>query len=66
MTAPVVASVRRPPPAPATAGGPLPAETKPGRVARVAVLGASGYSGHEFVRLTRGHEIRSLKISLLQ
>src|SRR5204863_9315821 len=27
----------------------------PGSVARVAVLGASGYSGHEFVRLARAH-----------
>jgi len=55
VTAPVVAPVRRTPPAPGSAAGPAPAESQQGRTARVAVLGASGYSGHEFVRLALGH-----------
>ena len=48
MTAPVVT-----PAAPATAS--TTRGTVSGRVARVAVLGASGYSGHEFVRLALAH-----------
>ena len=43
MTAPVAAAVASP------RGGVI------GRTARVAVLGASGYSGHEFVRLALAH-----------
>jgi len=43
--------------APVPAAQPRGATLAPvsGRVARVAVLGASGYSGHEFVRLALGH-----------
>jgi len=63
VSAPVVTPVA--PPAVAPAATPA-APTAPhesaatrgpaaGRVARVAVLGASGYSGHEFVRLALGH-----------
>ena len=48
MTAPVVA-----PATPATQSAKSGAVR--GRVARVAVLGASGYSGHEFVRLALAH-----------
>jgi len=36
-------------------GAPAAQSAGPGAVARVAVLGASGYSGHEFVRLALGH-----------
>src|SRR5262249_1967316 len=46
---------RSSPAVPETAGGPAAGDPKRGRVARVAVLGASGYSGHEFVRLALGH-----------
>jgi N-acetyl-gamma-glutamyl-phosphate reductase len=48
VTAPVVTPAT---PAAASAKG----STVRGRVARVAVLGASGYSGHEFVRLALAH-----------
>jgi N-acetyl-gamma-glutamyl-phosphate reductase len=41
--------------APAPASAPRAAEPANGAVARVAVLGASGYSGHEFVRLALTH-----------
>src|SRR5262249_4460616 len=49
VTAPTIAPVQSA--KPAGAPGPVAA----GRVARVAVLGASGYSGHEFVRLALAH-----------
>ena len=49
MSAPVVAPVQAARPQ-GTA-----APSVPGQVARVAVLGASGYSGHEFVRLALAH-----------
>ncbi len=49
MTAPVVAPANRTAPDEAPRGGVR------GRVASVAVLGASGYSGHEFVRLGLAH-----------
>ena len=49
-TAPVVT-----PPAPTTAAAPRTAQPATGAIARVAVLGASGYSGHEFVRLALTH-----------
>src|SRR5262249_15087306 len=55
VTAPVVAPVRRATPATDTAGAGSTAEAKRGRTARVAVLGASGYSGHEVVRLALAH-----------
>jgi len=49
VSAPTIAPVQAP--KPTAAPGPVTA----GRVARVAVLGASGYSGHEFVRLAIAH-----------
>lgn len=62
MSAPVVAPAVKPAAGPAApAAGPLahaspvPHAPAAGRAARVAVLGASGYSGHEFVRLALGH-----------
>ncbi len=45
MSAPVAAPISAP-----AARGPVT-----GRIAKVAVLGASGYSGHEFVRLALSH-----------
>jgi N-acetyl-gamma-glutamyl-phosphate reductase len=54
VTAPVAAPVTRP--EAAEAPGPAGAAAAiRGRTARVAVLGASGYSGHEFVRLALAH-----------
>ena len=53
MNPPVTAAPAAPVTAPASAAKPSPAGA--GRVARVAVLGASGYSGHEFVRLALAH-----------
>src|SRR5262249_4381399 len=54
VTAPAVPTVpSAAAPAPTTA--PRSAQPATGAVARVAVLGASGYSGHEFVRLALGH-----------
>src|SRR6185503_5331053 len=52
-SAPVAPPPAAPPTAPVTA--PRTPEPSTGRVARVAVLGASGYSGHEFVRLALTH-----------
>ena len=52
-SAPVALPPAAPPTAPVTA--PRTQEPSTGRVARVAVLGASGYSGHEFVRLALTH-----------
>jgi N-acetyl-gamma-glutamyl-phosphate reductase len=49
VSAPVAAPVTRPIPGADTRG------STQGRTARVAVLGASGYSGHEFVRLALAH-----------
>jgi len=42
-------------PAATTAPAARTTASVPGKVARVAVLGASGYSGHEFVRLALAH-----------
>jgi N-acetyl-gamma-glutamyl-phosphate reductase len=49
VTAPVVAPATVPGAAPASRG------SAPGRTARIAVLGASGYSGQEFVRMALAH-----------
>jgi N-acetyl-gamma-glutamyl-phosphate reductase len=50
-----VAPVAATPVAPAPAAASKAAMPGSGRMARVAVLGASGYSGHEFVRLALAH-----------
>jgi N-acetyl-gamma-glutamyl-phosphate reductase len=64
LAAPVATPATAVPPG-APALEPVPGGHGPaaGRVARVAVLGASGYSGHEFVRLALGHP--GLKIAAL-
>jgi N-acetyl-gamma-glutamyl-phosphate reductase len=54
VTAPVVAPAVSST-ASAARGAGAPTKSGSGRVARVAVLGASGYSGHEFVRLALAH-----------
>jgi N-acetyl-gamma-glutamyl-phosphate reductase len=54
VSAPVATPVGAPVAAAAPAPGATPVGSR-GRTARVAVLGASGYSGHEFVRLALAH-----------
>ncbi len=61
MSAPVIAPSTASTTAPAAADAPR--GTVRGRTARVAVLGASGYSGHEFVRLALAHP--GLEIAVL-